>query len=108
MTKQIIKKTLDGNCLYELNRLTLREAAAYLIKRSESYEAQGYADIQFDIDTDYNSDTCLIINGSRLETDAEANARVESEARKATASREYDLKVLKATAERLGIKIENI
>lgn len=99
---------MDSNCLYELNRLTLREAAAYLVKRSESYEAQGYADITFDTDTDYNGDTCLIINGSRLETDAEANARVESEARKATASRERDLNILKTTAERLGIKIENI
>lgn len=108
MTKQIIKKTLDGNCLYELEGRTLREAAAYLVERSESYEAQGYAALYFDTDTDYDGGTCLIINGSRLETDAEANVRVESEARKAAASREYDLKVLKATAERLGIKIENI
>lgn len=108
MTKQIIKKTLDGNCLYELKWLSLREAAAYLIECSESYEAQGYADIQFDIDTDYNSDTVLMINGSRLETDAEANVRVESEARKAKHRRECDLNILKATAERLGIKIENI
>tara|TARA_R110000868_G_scaffold304307_5_gene564843 strand:+ start:409 stop:735 length:327 start_codon:yes stop_codon:yes gene_type:complete len=108
MTKQNIIKTLDSNCLYELDSLTLREAAAYLVKRSESYEAQGYADITFHTDTDYESDTCLMINGSRLETDAEANARAEIEARKATASREYDLKVFKATAERLGINIENI
>ena len=108
MKKQIIKKTLDCNCLYELEGRTLREAAAYLVERSESYEAQGYADITFDTDTDYEGNTNLMINGSRLETDAEANARVESEAREAEWRRERDLRVLKTTAERLGIKIENI
>jgi hypothetical protein len=49
-----------------------------------------------------------MINGTRVETDDEAIARAEIEARKAAASREYDIKVLKATAERLGVKIENI
>lgn len=108
MKKQNIKKTLDGNCLYELDGLTLREAAAYLIKRSESYEAQGYADITFDTDTDYDGDTNLMIIGSRVETDDEAIARAEAAARRARVSREHDIKVLKAAAERLGIKIENI
>ena len=108
MKKQQVKKTLDSNCLYELDRLTLREAAAYLIERAESYEAEGWTDITFDTDTDYDNDTVLMINGSRVETDAEANVRVESEARRARVSREHDIKVLKAAAERLGIKIENI
>jgi len=108
MKKQNIKKTLDSNCLYELDARTLREAAAYLIERAESYEAQGYADIAFNIDTDYDGGICLMIIGSRLETDAEANARVESEAREAKHRRECDLRILKSTAERLGIKIENI
>ena len=110
MTKQNIKKTLDSNCLYELDGLTLREAAAYLIKRSEQYEADGYTDITFDTDIDYEGDTNLMINGSRLETDDEAIARAEAEARRAKATREHDIKVFKATAERLGItswKIED-
>lgn len=111
MTKQNIKKTLDSNCLYELDRLTLREAAAYLIKRSEQYEADGYTDITFDTDTDYNGDTCLMINGSRLETDYEAIERhVEYEARRARVDREHDIKVFKSAAARLGItswKIED-
>ena len=108
MKKQNSIKTLDGNCLYELDGLTLREAAAYLIKRSESYEAQGYAEITLDTDTDYDGDTNLLINGSRVETDDEANVRAEAEARRARVSREHDIKVFKATAERLGINIENI
>jgi hypothetical protein len=108
MKKQEVKKTLDSNCLYELDGLTLREAAAYLLKRSAEYEAEGYTHISFDTDTDYDDDTCLMIVGARVETDDEAIARAEIEARKAAASREYDIKVLKATAERLGVKIENI
>jgi hypothetical protein len=108
MKKQNIKKTLAFNCLYELDSLTLRAAAAYLLKRAAEYEAEGYTDVAFDTDTDYNNDTVLMINGTRVETDDEAIARAEIEARKAAASREYDIKVLKATAERLGVKIENI
>ena len=108
MKKQQVKKTLDSNCLYELNGLTLREAAAYLIERAEQYEAEGWTDITFDTDTDYNGDTCLMINSSRVETDDEAIARAEAEARRARVSREHDIRVLKAAAERLGIKIENI
>ena len=110
MTKQKIKKTLDSNCLYELDGLTLREAAAYLIERSEQYEVDGYTDITFDTDVDYEGDTNLTINGSRLETDDEAIARAEAEARRAAEAREHDIKVFKATAERLGItswKIED-
>lgn len=108
MTKQNIKKTLDSNCLYELNRLTLLEAAAYLIKRSEQYEAGGYTNITFDTDNDVDAATNLMINGSRLETDDEAIARAEYEARSARVSREHDIRVFKDAAERLGIKIENI
>ena len=106
MTKQNIKKTLDSNCLYKLDGLTLCEAAAYLIERSEQYEVEGWTDIAFDIE--YDGDTKLMINGSRLETDEEAIARAEAAARRARVSREHDLKVFKATAERLGIKIENL
>ena len=108
MKKQNINKTLDSNCLYELDRLTLRAAAAYLIERSESYETEGYTDIRFDTDTDYAGHTNLMINGTRVETDDEAIVRAEVDTLRAAASREYDIKVLKATAERLGIKIENI
>ena len=107
MKKQNIKKTLDSNCLYELEALTLREAAAYLIERSEQYEVDGYTDITFDTDTDYNGDTNLMINGSRLETDDEANERAVREVRREKETRERDLNLLKATAERLGIKIED-
>ena len=107
MTKQIIKKTLDSNCLYELDGLTLCEAAAYLFERSEQYEVDGYTDITFDTDTDYNGDTNLMINGSRLETDDEANERAVREVRREKETRERDLNLLKATAERLGIKIED-
>jgi hypothetical protein len=107
MKKQEVKKTLDSNCLYELDGLTLREAAAYLLKRSTEYEAEGYTYISFDTDTDYDN-TCLMINGSRPETTEEAIARSEAEARRARVSHEHDLKVFKATAERLGINIENI
>jgi len=108
MKKQNIKKTLDSNCLYELERLTLRDAAAYLIKRSESYEAQGWVDITFDTDTDYDNDTVLMINGSRLETDDEAIARAVREVRIEKEARERDLQAFKATAERLGINVEGI
>ena len=108
MKKQQVKKTLDSNCLYELDGLTLRKAAAYLVERAEQYEAEGYTDITFDTDTDYDGDTCLMINGARVETDDEAIARAEAAARRARVSREHDIKVLKAAAERLGIKIENI
>jgi hypothetical protein len=108
MKKQKVKKTLDSNCLYELDGLTLREAAAAMLQRAAEYEAEGYTDIQFDTDTDYDGDTVLMINGSRSETDDEAIARVESEAREAKHRRECDLRILKATAERLGINIENI
>jgi hypothetical protein len=108
MKKQNIKKTLDTNCLYELDGCTLREAAAYLIERSESYEAQGWVDIQFDTDVDYDGTTNLMINGSRLETDDEAIARAVREVRREKETREHDLKVFKATATRLGINIEDI
>jgi hypothetical protein len=108
MKKQNIKKTLGSNCLYELDGLTLREAAAYLIERSESYEAQGWVDIRFDTDIDYDGDTYLMINGSRLETDDEAIARAVREVRIEREARERDLQVFKATAERLGINIEDI
>jgi hypothetical protein len=108
MKKQNIKKTLDSNCLYELERLTLRDAAAYLIKRSESYEAQGWVDITFDTDTDYDNDTVLMINGSRLETDDEAIARAVREVRIEREARERDLQVFKTTATRLGINVEDI
>ena len=111
MTKQIIKKTLDSNCLYELDGLTLCEAAVYLFERSEQYEVDGWTDITFNTDIDYDGDTKLMINGSRLETDYEAIERhVKYEARRARVSREHDIKVFKATAERLGItswKIED-
>ena len=110
MSKQIIKKTLDSNCLYELDGLTLCEAAAYLFERSEQYEVDGWHDITFNTDIDYDGDTKLMINGSRLETDDEAIARAEAEARRARVDREHDIKVFKATAERLGItswKIED-
>ena len=109
MTKQIIKKTLDSNCLYELDGLTLCEAAAYLFERSEQYEVDGWTDITFNTDIDYDGDTKLMINGSRLETDDEAIARAAAD-RRARVSREHDIKVFKATAERLGItswKIED-
>ena len=108
MIKQEVKKTLDSNCLYELDGLTLREAAAYLIERSEQYEAQGWVDITFDTDTDYDNDTVLMINGSRLETDDEAIARAVKEVRIEKTTRKHDLKVFKATAARLGINIDNI
>ena len=107
MKKQEVKKTLDSNYLYELDGLTLRDAAAALIKLSEKYEEDGWENIRFDTDYNYDS-TQLLINGSRLETDDEAIARAEIEARKATVSREHDLMVFKATAERLGINIEDI
>jgi hypothetical protein len=107
MKKQNIKKTLDDNYLYELAGHTLREAAAALIKLSEEYEEDGWENIRFDTDYNYDS-TQLLINGSRLETDAEAIARAEVDARRAAASREHDLRVFKQTAERLGINIENI
>jgi hypothetical protein len=108
MKKQNINKTLDRNCLYEISQLTLREAAAYFLQRAEQYEADGYTDIRFDTDTDYDGDTLLMINGARVETEGEAIARAEVDARRAAASREHDIKVLKAAAERLGVKIENI
>ena len=108
MKKQNIKQTLDNNCLYELEGLTLREAASYLIKRSELYEAEGYHDISFETDTDYDGDTYLMINGSRLETDDEAIARAVREVRIEREARERDLRVFKDTAARLGIKIDNI
>jgi len=107
MIKQSIKKTLDDNYLYELDGLTLRGAAAALIKLSEEYEADGWENIRFGVDSEYDY-TVLKINGSRLETDDEAEARAEDEKRRAQATREYDLKVFKSTAERLGINIDNI
>jgi len=66
MKKQNIAKTLDGNCLYELDGLTLCEAAAYLLKRAEQYEVEGYTDIAFDTNTDYYGNTVLSIVGDRL------------------------------------------
>jgi hypothetical protein len=108
MKKQQVKKTLDGNCLYELDGLTLRKAAAYLVERAEQYEAEGWTDIAFDTDTDYDGDTCLMINGARVETDDEAIARAEAEARRARGWRARDFEIFKAAAERLGINIENI
>jgi len=108
MKKQEVKQTLDSNCLCELSGLTLREAASYLNKRSEHYEAEGYINIRFDTDIDYDGDTYLMINGSRLETDDEAIARAVKEVRMEKKAREHDLKVFKATAERLGINVEGI
>jgi hypothetical protein len=108
MKKQNINKTLDSNCLYEISQLTLCEAAAYLLLRSEQYEADGYTDIRFDTDTDYDGDTVLMINGTRSETDDEAIARAVKEVRREKETREHDLRVFKQTAERLGINIENI
>jgi hypothetical protein len=108
MEKQNIKKTLVWNHIYELDERTLREAAADLIKLSEQYEAKGYENIRFDVDIEYDYTAALKISGRRLETDDEAIARERAEARRAEVNREHDLKVSKATAERLGINIENI
>jgi len=108
MKKQKVKKTLDSNCLYELDGLTLREAAAAMLQRAAEYEAEGYTDVAFDTDTDYDGDTVLMINGSRSETDDEAIARAVKEVRREKETREHDLRVFKQTAERLGINIENI
>jgi hypothetical protein len=108
MKKQNIKKQLDSNCFYELDGLTLRKAADYFIKRSEQYEAEGYHDISFETYTDHDGDACMMINGSRLETDDEAIARAVREVRIEKEARERDLQAFKATAERLGINVEGI
>ena len=108
MKKQDIKKTLDDNYLHDLDSCTLRGAAADLIKLAETYEAQGYSNVAFELDYSYDDASHLLIKGTRVETDEEAAARVAAEDRRKQISREHDLKVFKATAERLGIKIENL
>jgi hypothetical protein len=108
MKKQNIKKTLDSNCLYELDGLTLCEASAYFLERAEKYETEGYTDIRFDVDYSYDDSSQLGIVGSRLETDDEAIARAVATVRREKEIRERDLQVFKQTAERLGINIENI
>ena len=108
MKKQNIKETLDYNCLYKLDGLTLCEASAYFLERAEKYETQGYTDIRFDVNYSYDDTSQLSIVGTRVETDDEAIARAVAEVRRERETRERDLQVFKQTAERLGINIENI
>jgi hypothetical protein len=108
MKKQNIKKTLDSDCLYDLDGCTLRDAATTLLRLAETYEAQGYTDIRFAVDHNYDDQSVLTITGVRVETDEEAIAREQTDARRLAEYRERDIMVLKAAADRLGIKIENI
>jgi hypothetical protein len=108
MKKQKVKKTLDSNCLDELDGLTLCEASAYFLERAEKYETEGYTDVAFNLDYSYDDTSQLSIVGTRVETDDEAIARAVAAVRREKETRERDLQVLKQTAERLGINIENI